>query len=280
MAWSMATDHSTQASTQSSVAWVRAETSRARAAMASGSSGWARATGPVRIRLPLPEPSGLARAAAAAASARGPLEASTRDVCTPDVGRAAGEPGPEAGLDGGERSRRRRSPAGRGRPGPSGCRRSTRRGPSRRRRRPPSRRRRRRAPADRTRSPRPGRRRTAEASTAPAARSARTGAGTAVSASVEVVSGHGAPAGSSGSGWTRCPGECRPDRRGVRTGRRPSPPHIMARGCDSEVVAVSDGARHIAENALGAVPRGARHHPTGGRGRCRGGQGRIEPGTT
>ena len=103
MAWSMATDQSTQASTVSSVAWVSADTRRASSAMAAGSPRWASATGPVRMRLPLPDRSGSAAAMRAAASASEPVLRSTWRVWLPTSARPAVEPGPEPGLDRGDR---------------------------------------------------------------------------------------------------------------------------------------------------------------------------------
>ena len=60
IARSMASDHSTQASTLSACGCVSAATSRASSAIAPRSPRWPRATGPVRIRAPLPAASGCA----------------------------------------------------------------------------------------------------------------------------------------------------------------------------------------------------------------------------
>ena len=69
IARSMASDHSTQASTLSGWGWVSAATDAARRATASRSPRWARATGPVRISAPLPAASGCRRWCSCAASA-------------------------------------------------------------------------------------------------------------------------------------------------------------------------------------------------------------------
>ncbi len=112
IACSMASDHSTHASTLSGCGWVSAATSAASPATASRSPSAARATGPVRISAPLPAASGGARWNVSAASrrrravARGVAEHGAGLVA--DVAWPAVEPAHHLGAD---LPRRRRRPA-------------------------------------------------------------------------------------------------------------------------------------------------------------------------